>query len=77
MTASWRGWWVSGLAPRNVDAAGRALALHNNLLVDTLFDRQPLRQFEELVAEEVVEESVVEDEAVIEESVGATPLAEG
>ncbi|MCB4400469.1 autotransporter-associated beta strand repeat-containing protein, partial [Synechococcus sp. MU1625] len=36
----------SGLAPRNVDAAGRGLALHNNLLVDTLFDRQPLRQFE-------------------------------
>ena len=65
----------SGLAPRNVDAAGRGLALHNNLLVDTLFDRQPLRQFEELfVAEEVVEESVVEDEAVIEESAPVQPL---
>jgi outer membrane autotransporter protein len=51
----------SGLAPRNVHAAGRGLALHNNLLVDAVFDRQPLRQFEELlVAEEVVEESVVE-----------------
>ena len=36
----------SGLAPRNVDAAGRGLALHNNLLVDAVFDRQPLRQFE-------------------------------
>ena len=48
----------SGLAPRNVDAAGRGLVLHNNLLVDAVFDRQPLRQFEELlVAEEVVEEA--------------------
>ncbi|QNI48966.1 autotransporter outer membrane beta-barrel domain-containing protein [Synechococcus sp. A15-60] len=65
----------SGLAPRNVDAAGRGLALHNNLLVDTLFDRQPLRQFEELlIAEEVVEQSVVEDEAVIEESAPVQPL---
>jgi autotransporter-associated beta strand protein len=65
----------SGLAPRNVDAAGRGLALHNDLLVDAVFERQPLRQFEELlVAEEVVEESVVEDEAVIEEAVPAQPL---
>ena len=55
----------SGLAPRNVDAAGRGLALHNNLLVDAVFDRQPLRQFEELlVTEEVVEESVVEFDGV-------------
>ena len=64
----------SGLAPRNVDAAGRGLALHNNLLVDTLFDRQPLRQFEELVAEEVVEDSVVEEEAVMEEAAPVQPL---
>ena len=65
----------SGLAPRNVDAAGRGLALHNNLLVETLFDRQPLRQFEELlVAEEVVEESVTEEEAVIEEAAPVQPL---
>jgi len=57
----------SGLAPRNVDAAGRGLALHNNLLVDVVFDRQPLRQFEELlVAEEVVEESVMEGEAPVQ-----------
>ena len=63
----------SGLAPRNVDAAGRGLALHNNLLVDAVFDRQPLRQFEELlVAEEVVEESVVEEEVV--EEVPVQPL---
>ena len=48
----------SGLALRNVDAAGRGLALHNNLLLDAVFDRQPLRHFEELlVAEEVVEEA--------------------
>ena len=60
----------SGLAPRNVDAAGRGLALHNNLLVDALFEREPLRQFEELVAEE----SVVEEEAVIEEAAPVQPL---
>ena len=65
----------SGLAPRNVDAAGRGLALHNNLLVDAVFDRQPLRQFKELmIAEEVVEESVVEEEAVIEETAPVQPL---
>ena len=65
----------SGLAPRNVDAAGRGLALHNNLLVDAVFERQPLRQFEELlVSEEVVEESVVEEEAVIEEAAPVQPL---
>ena len=52
---------ASGLAPRNVDAAGRGLALHNNLLVDAVFDRQPLRQFEKLlVTEEVVEEAPVQ-----------------
>ena len=39
----------SGLAPRNVDAAGRGMALHNNVLVDAVFERQPLRQFEELL----------------------------
>ena len=61
----------SGLTPRNVDAAGRGLALHNNLLVDAVFDRQPLRQFEELVVSEgeVVEESVDGEEAVIEDAV--------
>ncbi|MCB4411190.1 autotransporter domain-containing protein [Synechococcus sp. MU1611] len=65
----------SGLAPRNVDAAGRGLALHNNLLVDAVFDRQPLRQFEELlISEEVVEESVVEEEAVIEQADPVQPL---
>jgi outer membrane autotransporter protein len=42
---------TSGLAPRNVDAAGRGIALFNNQLVDSVFDRQPLRQFEELIAE--------------------------
>ena len=64
---------ASGLAPRNVDAAGRGLALHNNLLVDAVFDRQPLRQFEELlVTEEVVEESVAEEEVV--EEVPMQPL---
>ncbi|WP_156771057.1 autotransporter outer membrane beta-barrel domain-containing protein [Synechococcus sp. CC9902] len=42
---------TSGLAPRNVDAAGRGIALFNNQLVDSVFDRHPLRQFEELIAE--------------------------
>ncbi|WP_226424373.1 autotransporter domain-containing protein [Synechococcus sp. MU1617] len=57
----------SGLAPRNVDAAGRGLALHNNLLVDAVFERQPLRQFEELVASE----ADLQDKAVVEEGEGA------
>ena len=53
----------SGLAPRNVDAAGRGMSLHNNVLVDAVFERQPLRQFEELL----VSDEVVEEEAVIDE----------
>ena len=65
----------SGLAPRNVDAAGRGLALHNNLLVDAVFDRQPLRQFEELlVSEEVVGESELQEEPGIEETAPVQPL---
>ena len=50
----------SGLLPRNVDAPGRSLFNYNNLLVDTVFERLPLRQFSpvEITAE-------VEDEAVI------------
>jgi hypothetical protein len=35
----------SGLVPRNIDAAGRAMQSYNNLLADTLFERLPLRQF--------------------------------
>ena len=35
---------VSGLAPRNVDAPGRGLFNYNNLLVDTVFERLPIRQ---------------------------------
>jgi hypothetical protein len=65
----------SGLAPRNVDAAGRGLALHNNLLVDAVFERQPLRQFEELLlSDEVIEESVMDKEAVLEEAAPEQPL---
>ena len=45
---------TSGLAPRNVDAAGRGMALFNNQLVDSVFDRQPMRQFEELIHESSV-----------------------
>jgi hypothetical protein len=51
----------SGLAPRNVDAAGRGMALHNNLLVDAVFERQSLRQFEELVVSDEVAVDVADD----------------
>ncbi|AII46334.1 hypothetical protein KR49_07725 [Synechococcus sp. KORDI-49] len=61
---------ASGLAPRNVDAAGRGLALHNNLLVDAVFDRQPLRQFEE----SLVRESLVQEEPVFEEEAAVVDL---
>ena len=51
---------ASGLLPRNVDAAGRGLFNYNNLLVDTVFDRQPMRQFTPVEVSEVVEEEEVE-----------------
>lgn len=51
---------ASGLLPRNVDAAGRGLFNYNNLLVDTVFDRQLLRQFMPVDVSEVVEEEEVE-----------------
>ena len=35
---------VSGLAPRNVNAPGRGLFNYNNLLVDTVFERLPIRR---------------------------------
>lgn len=53
----------SGLAPRNIDAAGRGLQAYNNLLVDTLFERLPLRQFSPVE----LEEAVVEDEQQVTE----------
>ena len=56
--------FVSGLAPRNIDGAGRGMATYNNLLTDVVFERLPLRQFDPVV----VEETVVEQEEVIEES---------
>ena len=57
---------VSGLLPRNVDAPGRSLFNYNNLLVDTVFERLPLRQFKAVEVAEVVEEEavMVEPEAV-------------
>jgi uncharacterized protein YhjY with autotransporter beta-barrel domain len=51
---------ASGLLPRNVDAAGRGLFNYNNLLVDTVFDRQPMRQFTPVDVSEVVEEEELE-----------------
>lgn len=66
----------SGLAPRNVDAAGRGMSLHNIVLVDALFERQPLRQFEELLLSyEVVEETVIEEEATVEGAVADAAVA--
>jgi len=57
---------TSGLAPRNVDAAGRGIALFNNQLVDSVFDRQPLRQFEELIAESDSAEEMPSDVDFVE-----------
>jgi outer membrane autotransporter protein len=82
----------SGLAPRNVDAAGRGLALYNNLLADVVFDRQPLRLFDQLVAEQATvptevsnsdneampsEASTDDTEAVIEASASISDTSEG
>ena len=49
----------SGLLPRNVDAPGRSLFNYNNLLVDTVFERLPLRQFRSVEVSAVVEEDTV------------------
>ena len=57
----------SGLLPRNVDAPGRSLFNYNNLLVDTVFERLPLRQFTAVEVAEVVEEEAVIDEPQSEE----------
>ena len=62
---------VSGLMPRNVDAAGNSLANYNELLADTLFNRQPLRKFQ--TVETVAEASAVE---AVETSTGDV-VAEG
>ena len=65
----------SGLAPQNVNAAARGLALHNNLLVDAVIKRQPFCQFVDLlVADKFVEQSVVEEEALLEEAAPVQPL---
>ena len=63
---------TSGLLPRNVDAPGRSLFNYNNLLVDTVFERLPLRQFK---AVEVAE--VIEDDAVIVEPAPASEPVRG
>ena len=62
---------ISGLMPRNVDAAGNSLANYNELLADTLFNRQPLRKFK--TVETVAEASAVE---AVETSAGDV-VAEG
>ena len=53
---------TSGLLPRNVDAPGRSLFNYNNLLVDTVFERLPLRQFEPVELSAVVDEEAVMEE---------------
>ena len=57
----------SGLAPRNVDAAGRGLQTYNNLLADTIFERLPLRQFTAVKPEPPVVEPLPE-QAPIEQA---------
>ena len=60
----------SGLLPRNVDAPGRSLFNYNNLLVDTVFERLPLRQFQPVEVSAVVdEEAVMEEPAPVAEPV--------
>ena len=60
----------SGLLPRNVDAAGRSLFNYNNLLVDTVFERLPLRQFSAVEVAEVAEEEAV----IVEPAPEAEPI---
>ena len=61
---------TSGLLPRNVDAPGRSLFNYNNLLVDTVFERLPLRQFQPVEVSAVVnEEAVMEEPAPVAEPV--------
>ncbi|WP_413297612.1 autotransporter domain-containing protein [Synechococcus sp. MIT S9452] len=57
---------ISGLLPRNVDAAGTVLSSYNDRMADTLFERLPLRQFEPV---EVVEEEIVIEEVETKEPV--------
>jgi len=57
---------ISGLMPRNVDAAGTVLSSYNDRMADTLFERLPLRQFEPV---EVAEEEIVIEEVETKEPV--------
>ena len=57
---------ISGLMPRNVDAAGTVLSSYNDRMADTLFERLPLRQFDPV---EVVEEEIVIEEVETKEPV--------
>ncbi|KZR69458.1 hypothetical protein PMIT1313_01145 [Prochlorococcus marinus str. MIT 1313] len=56
---------VSGLIPRNVDGPGQSMATYNNLLVDTVFERLPLRQFQGV--EQPIEQSPFVEEESVEE----------
>ena len=62
---------ISGLMPRNIDAAGNSLSHYNDLLADTIFRRQPLRKFQEDVT--VVEAAEVD---AVETSSGAVEIDE-
>ncbi|WP_413350033.1 autotransporter domain-containing protein [Prochlorococcus sp. MIT 0702] len=56
---------VSGLMPRNVDGPGQSMSTYNNLLVDTVFERLPLRQFQ--VVEQAIEQATFVEEEPVEE----------
>ena len=62
---------ISGLMPRNVDAAGNSLSSYNQVLADTIFRRQPLRQFQEVAT--VVEAAEVD---AVETSTGVVEIDE-
>ena len=55
-----------GLLPLNVDGAGQTLSVYNNLLADTVFERTPMRQFNQ-VEPEVEEVEVPQMEAAPEQ----------
>ena len=52
--------------PRNIDAAGQAMANYNNLLADTIFERTPMRRFTEVEVAAVEPVTELEVEPVVE-----------
>ncbi|WP_186590150.1 autotransporter outer membrane beta-barrel domain-containing protein [Synechococcus sp. MVIR-18-1] len=58
-----------GFCPRNIDAAGQAMANYNNLLADTIFERTPMRRFTEVEVAAVEPVTELEVEPVVEPAV--------